>query len=188
VQRIENAPDEGARGRLIAGLFFSFGCRDNDPMSNRSCGECTACCEGWLSSDVTGMSPYRPCQHCTARGCAIYENRPQDPCVKFVCGWLQPGSPMPEHLRPDRAGVIVMFDRKWHDWKTITAIATGEAIPEPTLEWLKAHAQNTRTPLLLTEYILEDGRFAGARNRGFGPPAFAEEVRLSIGPEDIFRL
>jgi hypothetical protein len=26
----------------------------------RHCGECTACCEGWLSSEVVGMKPVCP--------------------------------------------------------------------------------------------------------------------------------
>ena len=156
-------------------------------MSKRSCGSCTACCEGWLSSDVIDMEPYKPCQHCTASGCAIYESRPRDPCAEFVCAWLSDDSPMPEDMRPDQAGVIVVRDRKWKHWEVITAIATGAAIPEPALEWLKDYAVQTRTPLILYEYEGEPGKLS-VRSRGFGPPAFAEAVRVSIGPQDIFRL
>ncbi len=134
------------------------------------------------------MEPWRPCQHCTESGCAIYATRPRKPCVEFVCAWLRAGSSMPEELRPDRAGVIVVPDRKWREWTVITAVATGETIPQAALDWLMTHAERTRTPLVLYEYIAEGGAFKGVRNRGFGPPAFVEAVRVSLGPQDIFRI
>jgi len=157
-------------------------------MEKRQCGECTACCQGWLSSKVVGMKPGKPCPHCTATGCAIYPDRPQDPCVDFACAWLREGSPLPDEMRPDRAGVIVMFDRAWHDWEVITAVPTGPTIPEPSLQWLLAYAQEIRKPLLFNEYLFEGDEVKGQKNTGFGPPAFREAVKLAIGPQDIFRM
>lgn len=160
----------------------------NDGMTERQCGDCTACCEGWLSAKSLDMKPGRPCAHCTASGCAIYESRPQDPCIDFVCGWLQEGSPLPEDMRPDRSGVIVLFGRRWHDWDVITAVPAGERIPPDSLRWLTDHARQARTPLIFSEYLFDGGRVSGQKNTGFGPPAFREAVELAIGPQDVFRL
>jgi hypothetical protein len=168
-------------------FFLSRRMHDNDDMAKRECGSCTACCEGWLESDELNMRPGRACQHCTQAGCAIYDQRPEDPCIRFICGWLQDGSPLPDHLRPDRAGVIVLFDRPWHNWDVIRAIPTGPKVPAASLEWLKTHAQEVRLPLLFQEHGVKDGAFTDLKHTGFGPPAFVEEVKYSIGPEDIVK-
>lgn len=139
-------------------------------------------------STVTGMRPGHPCQHCTAQGCAIYPDRPEDPCVRFVCGWLQDGSPLPDDMRPDRAGVIVLLGREWQGWPIIDAIPTGPAIPEESVKWLMDHAQEVRIPLILRDYLQKEDRYIGQRTRGFGPPAFRDTVRFSIGPRDIVKM
>ena len=158
-------------------------------MSQRICGTCTACCEGWLVSEVTGMKPGTPCQHCRAEGCAIYEKRPVDPCVNFDCGWLKDEKRVPVEMRPDRCGAIVLFDRHWNDWKVIKAFPTGEAIPEKTLEWLMDCVRETGMPMIFYRNTKDaDGRFSGMRQFGFGPPAFIEAVRSQIDPDvDVFR-
>jgi hypothetical protein len=76
------------------------------------------------------MYPGHPCRHCTGKGCAIYANRPQDPCINFICGWVQADSPLPEDMRPDRAGVIVLLGRQWQGWPIIDAIPMGQTIPK----------------------------------------------------------
>ena len=157
-------------------------------MSERECGSCTACCEGWLVSTVTGMHPGNACRHCTGQGCAIYENRPQDPCRNFICGWLQPNSPLPDEMRPDKAGVIVLLGRQWRGWPIIDAIPTGPAIPEESVERLKAYAQEARIPLILRDYLQRDDKYIGQRTRGFGPPAFRDTVKYAIGPQDIVKM
>ena len=65
-------------------------------MTKRQCFPCTACCEGWLTSDVIDMTPGKPCQHCTAQGCAIYESRPKTPCKTYQCAWLVENSDLPD--------------------------------------------------------------------------------------------
>src|SRR5439155_10475649 len=58
--------------------------------SGRRCGECTACCDGWLKINVYGVEVYpgHPCPHSSGHHCLIYERRPLDPCQRFFCGWL----------------------------------------------------------------------------------------------------
>ncbi len=134
------------------------------------------------------MAPGKPCKHCTVAGCAIYEQRPEDPCVKFVCGWLQPDSLLPENMRPDQAGVIVMYDRNWERWPVIRAIPTGPQVPPESLRWLQAHAEETRKPLIFVEYEIENGRLVKFKRFGFGPPAFREAVQTTIEPHDIIKI
>ncbi len=69
----------------------------------RSCGSCTACCEGWLviNTEAVNAYPGHPCNQVNSgKGCKIYETRPCDPCrnffvagyqkaVYFLTGWNQ---------------------------------------------------------------------------------------------------
>jgi len=134
------------------------------------------------------MKPGKPCQHCTAQGCAIYPDRPVQPCVTFKCAWLQEDSPLPEDMRPDRCGAIVMTGRKWRG-TTVTMVApAGPEVPEQTLEWLKAWARETGVPLMFRENLVRDGGFTGFRQMGYGPQWFVEAVKNMVGPEDVFRI
>lgn len=147
-------------------------------VPGRECGPCTACCDGWLSTNINGaiVKPGHPCPHSTPGGCAIYATRPQYPCRDFVCGWMRWDSPLPEWMRPSECGAIVFLWYDWQDQKVINAVPVGEKIPEPTLDWLKAHAQEQGRPLLFTERVIEDGEFVGVRCLGFGPPGFRQKV------------
>lgn len=154
----------------------------------RQCGDCMACCEGWLDADIDGieLKPGKACDHLCAAGCGIYARRPQDPCRNFQCAWLQAGSPLPDDMRPDQCGAIVMLDRDWRGWQTIRAIPVGEAIPAATMEWLQAYAQESRRPLMFSALERDGQGWKRTPQTGFGPPAFVEEVKLSITPSDIY--
>ena len=154
-------------------------------MSGRQCHPCNQCCKGWLHSEIMRLKPGSPCKHCTDAGCGIYETRPEHPCRTFLCGWLRDGSPMPEEMRPDLSGVIVMFKRQWMGREVISAMPTGEKIPEDSLEWLKKHAIETGTPLILLENIFENGEYKGYRQLGFGPSDFRRAVQNQVSLDDI---
>jgi len=108
--------------------------------------------------------------------------------VRFQCGWLQEGSALPEDMRPDLAGVIVLLDRPWRDWKVIYAIPTGTSVPAASLERLRKHAQSVGRPMIFYERLVSDGEFTGLRKRAYGSAAFADAVRYSIGPEDVVKM
>lgn len=132
------------------------------------------------------MSPGKACRHCTAAGCAIYENRPQEPCRSFVCAWLQPGSPLPEDMRPDRCGAIVVFDKKCLGIDVFVAAPVGARIPEATLRRLMVYAQRIKKPLLYWENVFDaEGRLLEQRQTGFGPPDFAAAVQQAKGPIEL---
>lgn len=134
------------------------------------------------------MKPGSPCQHCEVSGCAIYENRPVDPCRDFVCAWLDPDSPLPARLRPNECGAIILMNRQWQGRKVVRAVPVGKKIPAETFAWLQAYTRETSIPLLYCERIEKEGEFIGIRNFGFGPRSFVHAVKTELGPEDIIKL
>lgn len=133
-----------------------------------------------MKSKYLDMYPGHPCKHCTASGCAIYEKRPENPCRTFMCGWLRSGSQLPDSMRPDLSGVIVVVGDSWQKWKVLRAVATGPKIPPHSLEQVKSLAYQARTPLLITEFVESDGRIVGEIIQGFGPPDFSEAVSRKL--------
>jgi hypothetical protein len=144
----------------------------------RQCGSCTACCDGWLKTEVNGelVDVGRPCRHSTGSGCAIYETRPQFPCREFDCGWIRPDSTLPDWMRPNECGAIVFLWFDWQHQKVINAVPVGDKIPKKTLDWLMAHAREQKRPLMFVEHIRKNNKYVGARWKGFGPPAFVKQV------------
>ncbi len=122
--------------------------------------------------------PGHPCPHSTGQGCDDYANRPRDPCINFNCGWVVPGSPLPDWMKPDRAKVIVIFNRtRWNGLPVDAAVPVGHRIPPRALDWLKRFAQQQGRPLLFSEQVKEQGVYQ--REQLFsahGPPAFREHV------------
>lgn len=156
-------------------------------MSNRECGSCTACCEGWLTSEKMQLRPGSACQHCTIDGCGIYERRPVNPCVSFRCAWLRDEKSLPDDMRPDLCGAIVMFDRRWKGIKVIATVPTGEKIPQETLNKLRTFAKVNGIPLMFSENPLKDGVFGKTVKTGYGPTEFVAAVRDSVGEDDVVR-
>jgi hypothetical protein len=81
---------------------------------NRTCGECTKCCEGYLHSEnelQVGDKVFKLGNTLCpilkiGKGCGDYENRPQNPCRGFECEWLRHPDVYPEEMRPDKNLVI----------------------------------------------------------------------------------
>ncbi len=146
--------------------------------TKRQCGSCTACCDGWLNTEINGVkvTAGKPCRHSKKNGCAIYETRPQFPCRDFVCGWLRWDSTLPDWMRPSECGAIVFLWFDWQGQKVINAVPVGDKIPQRTLDWLMAHAREQGRPLMFTERIRKGGKYVGARCMGFGPPRFRQQV------------
>lgn len=134
------------------------------------------------------MSPGNPCQHLCANRCSIYPERPQNPCRDFDCGWKLPGSPMPDDMRPDRCGAIVILGQDWHQWPAIRAVPVGWAIPEHTLRRIKAYTIAQRMVLIYHQHEQCDGVLIQTHKVGFGPPDFMAEFReamLTGGAEEM---
>jgi hypothetical protein len=75
--------------------------------SNKSCGECRACCTELKIDTKELQKPAQlVCPHHTGHGCGIYGKRPKI-CREFFCGWLL-FPELDEAWRPDRSGVLVL--------------------------------------------------------------------------------
>lgn len=138
----------------------------------RACGGCTACCEGWAEGEIRGhrMQPGTRCHFLQPGGgsspCSIYDERPQSPCRSFVCGWLAPGSPLPESFRPDRCGFIVL-PMAWRGRTAWILVPAGRDPDDDALAFMRAHAQATGSPFF---YERQGERI------GYGPPEFQREM------------
>ena len=150
------------------------------PQPPRTCQPCTGCCDGWLQINVNGapVFPGRPCPHSTGSGCNAYEQRPVDPCVKFICGWRMEGSPLPEWMKPSNAKVIVLFEQlNWRGMPVDVAVPVGRRIPPRSLEYLKNFAQTNQRGLVYSEQIMKDGKYTREQSFAvFGPPEFQQEM------------
>lgn len=69
----------------------------------RECGDCNLCCKILNIPEYNAPSGTM-CEHCTDKGCGIYEER-HDICKGFSCLWLSQPQ-IPESLRPDKSGVL----------------------------------------------------------------------------------
>jgi hypothetical protein len=137
-----------------------------DPL--RSCGSCTACCDGWLTANIRGheMRVGVPCHFRGKGGCTIYEDRPEDPCRGFHCAWRLSGNPFPESFRPDQLGVIILAKR-WRDRIAYYLRPAGRELDASLLEWMRKHSEATGTPFLFE---------VNGRYRGFGSAEFQKDI------------
>src|SRR5215472_516597 len=76
-------------------------------VEGRSCGYCTVCCYAtFIDTAEFQKAPGVVCEHCTGRGCGIYQSRPPI-CREFHCGWWY-WNEVGEDWRPDRSGVLIL--------------------------------------------------------------------------------
>ena len=152
----------------------------------RTCGGCTACCDGWLTDKSLNLEPGSGCPNRTAEGCGIYETRPEKPCRSFTCAWLQRPDEFPEAFRPDQSGAICIVDRDWQQWKVLRAIPVGANIPPESHEWLLQYAKDRQIPYIYLERRMEGGRQVHLTEQALGPVQFAEDVKKAPGLNDTF--
>ena len=142
---------------------------------SRQCGECKACCQGWLAGTIRGhsMRPGVPCHFLASSGCSIYERRPDQPCRNFVCGWLAPESPFPEHFRPHELGVIIVRIR-WREQPAYLLVSAGRDPDQSLLSWMHAFAVRTSRPFFYQQ---------NGEKLAFGPVEFQRDMlaRLERG-------
>lgn len=110
----------------------------------RQCGDCTKCCEGYLSGQANGKSFYngKPCHFLAiGKGCTIYSTRPKEPCQVYKCAWLM-DEEIPEWIKPSEVNAII-------DYMGIDGIPyirvteAGETLRSDVLSWLIQYVVNT---------------------------------------------
>lgn len=106
----------------------------------RSCGTCTKCCEGYLSSTIKGhqMKPGTPCYFLEQGvGCKDYVGRPAFPCKSFNCSWLE-DKKIPDEYKPEVCGVI-MRNAELHGLKYVMFTSAPNDPSEKMIEWAKKY-------------------------------------------------
>lgn len=142
-----------------------------------------------ISGETIEMRPGQPCTHCTNEGCAIYEERPENPCRVFNCAWLQNEAEFPDDMRPDLCGAIVLEGRPWRGWEVLQATPVGAEVPRETLERLRVYSQAKDIPLVFYERDMMDGQYTGGgRQRAYGSHQFAAAVNNQIVASDVVKL
>jgi Fe-S-cluster containining protein len=124
--------------------------------SKRKCGECTKCCEGWLSANILGfqMKPGVKC-HFFGSKCTIYSDRP-DLCRNFRCAWLSDEEyAIPEWLKPSLSNIIITT-RLWGEnqepyWSVVEC---GQGMSAEILHWLISFTARNN---ICVEYRLNGG-------------------------------
>jgi hypothetical protein len=85
-------------------------------------------------------------------------------------------SPLPDWMRPDQCGAIVLLSFPWEGELVISAVPVGAEIPNKTLEWLQAYAREHQRPLIYYQRPVVDGQFKGLKKLGYGPANFRQKV------------
>jgi hypothetical protein len=112
------------------------------------------------------MSEGKPCHFLGAKGCAIYKDRPEDPCKAYKCEWLKDdGTLYPEWLRPDQSKVILTQRTFGPDKSPFLEVKEcGETISAQALNWIYLFASERNLQMQI--------QVAGAWSRR-GSPEFS---------------
>jgi hypothetical protein len=143
---------------------------DTNFNTKRECGECTACCEGWLAGTIYGreMKAGKKCHFLGTNRCSIYPDRPQSPCKNFNCAWVQDEkSVFPEWLKPSLSKVIMTWEKWGNDFPYLKVVECGQKMDSAVLSWLVQYSLNESMPVL---YQIEKSRYV------LGPPDFYDEM------------
>ena len=129
---------------------------------SRACGECTKCCEGWLSGVVHGHKMHRGvgCFY-LEKNCTIYEDRPENPCRQYNCAWLIEDT-FPGWMKPNLSGVVITkvsaiipFNLGMNKIDYYDVIETNGKIDSSVLNWLIIWAIDNKINLA---YEVDGGR------------------------------
>ncbi len=140
----------------------------------RSCGDCTACCEGWLSAEINGheMYPGKPCHFVEqGKGCTIYKDRPKEPCKNFACMWKVDKN-IPEHFKPSISGTI-LAKQEIDGIPYLAAVPAGKEINPELLSWLVTFGTANKINIRWD---------AGNRPFFIGFPDFSQKMAQSLQP------
>lgn len=108
---------------------------------HRTCGSCTACCDGHLTGEAYGQKfyPGKKCAFISASGCSIYDMRPHNPCKTFLCAYKNQHS-LPEWTRPDLSNVIFL-QQTFEGIAHLHGSDTGKPPVPELFDWAEAWAE-----------------------------------------------
>lgn len=105
--------------------------------TDRSCGECTMCCQGHLSGSAHGFTfgPGKSCYWIRDSGCSIYPYRPENPCKTFKCEY-KVNKEIPENFRPDRCNAIFVHRTLEDGTKRLDVVEAGKPLSDEILHFI----------------------------------------------------
>lgn len=104
----------------------------------RDCSGCTKCCEGFLTGEVLGKSFYKgkPCHFVIInKGCAIYEDRPKNPCMDYECMWKKHDI-LPMWMKPSEINTVIDERTTESGIYFLNIVEAGEKIDSSVLTWM----------------------------------------------------
>ena len=131
----------------------------------RPCGECQACCQGWLIGDAFGIPfhKHKPCAFLNAR-CMVYNFRPEV-CKKYFCAWAQ--ELFPEWMQPNKCKVLITV-QNWSKGQYLKCTEMDKKMDDKVLFEILNFCQKHKCP-----YVLQyDGH-----TRIYGPEEFIVEIK-----------
>jgi hypothetical protein len=134
------------------------------------------------------MRPGCACRHLAEGRCSIYPERPEIPCRNFDCGWKLRESPLPDDMRPDQCGAIVILGQDFRRWTTIRAVPVGWQIPDNTLRRIKGFAMARKMALIYHQHEHNGNVLTQTHQVAFGPPDFMAAFREAMqksGAEEL---
>lgn len=117
------------------------------------CGNCTACCDGWLvgSSYGNDFYPGKNCIYLCDKICTIYTIRPTA-CSNYQCGWSQ--ELFEDWLKPIESNVIISVETG--DVQYLKVVEMGIPIRQDVLEYIKSWCEKHNTYFILIKAKHED--------------------------------
>lgn len=116
-------------------------------MIFKECGDCTACCNGWLTANSYGnqFGNGKSCVFLCNKVCSIYVTRPKD-CIDYQCAWTQ--GLFPDWMKPTESDVLISVEIK--DGKQyLKVIEMGVPIKETVLDYIKDWVTKNNTYFIL---------------------------------------
>lgn len=123
--------------------------------SARLCGNCTACCDGYLVASVQNKKIQdigKPCIYLKKGSCSVYDYRPKG-CNDFFCLYITDLT-IPNWLKPDFSKVILIL-RSVGNIHFLDVIECGSTLSNQVLEWICENFTNKVYENIRFEY---DGR------------------------------
>lgn len=124
---------------------------DQNGINFRECGDCHACCEGFLNSDAYGnkFGNGSSCKFLCSKVCTIYETRPQV-CRNYQCAWSQ--GILPKWLKPNKVGVLISVETNPDNSQYLRVIEMKPRIDYDVYKAIKDWCDNNNTYYIKIPY------------------------------------
>lgn len=124
---------------------------EQNGINFRPCGDCHACCEGFLNAIAYGnkFGQGKPCKFLCNKQCTIYETRPEV-CRKYECAWSQ--GIIPEWLKPNKVGVLISVETNPDKSQYLRVIEMKPTVDYAVYQTIKEWCQNNNTYYIRVPY------------------------------------